>query len=94
MKVVIDFATSASIIEFLPFLGTQISKYQMEFEDWYYEEKKKGCFSQRSDLPYEVFDVNVVIDWINEVAPEAKPRIIVEEISPNEVDPTLPSMCF
>ncbi|MBR2787130.1 MAG: hypothetical protein IKD76_06565 [Clostridia bacterium] len=94
MKVVIDFATDASIIEFEPFLGADIEVYQKKFEEWYYEEKTRGVFGQRSDLPYEIFDVNVVIDWIKEVAPDANPRIIVEEIKPSEVDSSLPGMYF
>lgn len=94
MKVVIDFATSASIIEFTPFLGDDIIKYQEKFEEWYYEEDDTGCASQRSDLNYTIFDVNVIIDWIKEVAPEANPVILVERIRPRDVDPSLPGMYF
>lgn len=94
MRVVIDFATCASIIEFAPFLGEDIEQYQEKFEEWYYEKTPYGCYSQRSDLNYEIFDVNVVIDWIKEIAPEANPIIIAEEINPNDVDPSLPGMYF
>ncbi|MBR2785947.1 MAG: hypothetical protein IKD76_00320 [Clostridia bacterium] len=94
MKVVIDFATSASIIEFIPFLGNDIKKYQEKFEEWYYEEDATGCSSQRSGLSYTIFDVNVVIDWIKEVAPEANPVILVERMKPEDVDSSLPGMYF
>ncbi len=94
MRVVVDFATCASIIEFVPFLGDDIEEYQKKFEEWYYEKTTYGCYSQRSDLNYEVFDINVVVDWIKEVAPEANPVIIVEEMNPDYVDKSLPGMYF
>ena len=93
MKVVIDFAFDASIIEFTPFLGENIEKYIKAFEDWYYEIEKYGR-RPRSDLKYEYFNVDVIIDWIKEVAPEANPRILVRRIKPDEVDPELPGMYF
>ena len=97
MKVVIDFATYASIIEFIPFLGDSIEAYRKAFEEWYYEEVPfLGGINrrQRSDLGYDVFDTNVIIDWIKEVAPEANPVVLVEEMNPEDVDPNLPGMYF
>lgn len=83
MKLVVDFAISWYLIEFEPFLGTKASRYQKEFEKWYYEEhseiiegKRLTCMRKRSDLPYNVFDIIPIIDWINEVASNANPRVL------------------
>ena len=73
MKTVIAFPLSASIIEFKPFLGENIELYQKTFEEWY----SKRYNPRTKATNRGVFDVNVVIDWIKEVAPEANPRIIV-----------------
>ena len=89
MRVVIGFPLIASIIEFEPFLGEDIEVYLKEFEEWYSKNFSPWKKSSRG-----VFDVNTVIDWIKEVAPEANPKIIVEEIDPDEVDPDLPGMYF
>ena len=95
MKVVVDFATYGSLIEFEPFLGNDIKEYQKEFEKWYYEEAEGGhLLRKRSDLNYEYFDVYVVIDWIKEVAPEANPVLLEETINFVDIDRTLPAMCF
>lgn len=97
MKVIVDFATYASLIEFIPFMGSNIELYQQAFENWYYEEVPCGGgknLRQRSDLKYSIFDVNVVIDWINETAPEANPVVLVDKTNQNEVDTSLPAMCF
>ena len=95
MKVVVDFATYGSLIEFVPFLGDDIKLYQEEFEKWYYDFDQNGrIIGQRSDLQYEYFDVYVVIDWIKEVAPEANPVLLEETINFADIDRTLPAMCF
>ena len=95
MKVVVDFATYGSLIEFEPFLGNDIKEYQKEFEKWYYEFNQNGrIIGQRSDLQYEYFDVYVVIDWIKEVAPEANPVLLEETINFADIDRTLPAMFF
>lgn len=94
MKVAIDFATSASIIEFCPFLGNDIEIYQKAFEDWYYERTPMGDLRPRSKFIGIIFDGNVIIDWIKEVAPEANPIMIVEEMNLDDVDPSLPGIYF
>lgn len=97
MKIVVDFTSYASIIEFTPFLGNNIEEYWKAFEEWYFEEVPfYGGINrrQRSDLNYTAFDTNVIIDWIKETAPEANPVIIVNSIDPDDVDPSLPGMYF
>ena len=37
MKVNIDFAQYVAVIEFEPFLGEDIKKYQKAFEKWYFQ---------------------------------------------------------
>lgn len=95
MKVVVDFATYGSLIEFTPFLGDDIAKYQEAFENWYYEEAKGGkLLKKRSDLKYTVFNVDVVIDWIKEVSPNANPVILERVIEFSQIDRTIPALCF
>lgn len=95
MKVMVDFALHGSLIEFTPFLGDDIEEYQKAFEDWYYGETAKSkCRKKRSDLNYEYFNVDVVIDWIKEVAPEANPVLLEKEIGFSDIDRTIPAMYF
>lgn len=97
-KVNIDFASYIDVIEFEPFLGEDIDKYQEAFNSWYYEEEPSGfggtVFKQRSDLKYKIFDVNVIIDWIKEVAPNSNVKILQRELEPGKEDKRLPSMYF
>lgn len=101
MKLVVDFAIGWYLIELEPFLGTKAARYQKEFEKWYYEEhseiiegKKLTCYRQRSDLPYKVFDINPIIDWINEVSPNSNPKVIQEGGWGLDYDKKLPTLHF
>ena len=97
MKVNVGFAVYIDVIEFKEFMGKNIDKYKKAFEDWYYEEVIKYGFpvlQQRSDLTYKYFNTDVVIDWMNEVAPECNARIIQHKIEPGKEDTSLPYMCF
>ena len=101
MKVNVDFASYIDVIEFEPFLKGSIDVYQKSFEEWYYEEysevingEKLVCMRQRSTLSYEYFGVDVIIDWINEIAPTSNPKILKRNLSRKEYDKSLPSMCF
>lgn len=95
MRVVIGFPMLSSIIEFEPFLGEDIKLYQEKFDEWYSKNftPYKGLRNKKGDYD-EIFDANVVINWIKEVAPEANPMMIVEEMNPDDVDPSLPGMYF
>ena len=88
MRMNVDFAMHIDEIEFEPFMGENIHDYKEAFEEWYYEEysevidgERLICMRQRSDLPYEYFGVEVIIDWIKEVAPHANPRILKRNLS-------------
>lgn len=101
MKLVVDFAISWYLIEFEPFLGKRAARYQKEFEKWYYEEhseiiegKKLICFRQRSDLPYKVFDVTPIVDWMKEVAPNSNPKVLQEGGWELDYDKRLPTLHF
>lgn len=98
MKVNIDFASYIDVIEFEAFLGDDIEKYKEAFNSWYYEEKPSEhggkILVQRNNLKYEVFDVNVILDWIKEVAPNANVHLIKCGLVPGTEDKDLPTMYF
>lgn len=101
MKGVIDFAVCWYLIEFEPFLGSDIKKYQEEFEKWYYEEyteviegEKLVIKRKRSDLPYKVFDITPIIDWMKEISPASNPIVIDYGEFGTEYDKKLPAMYF
>lgn len=94
MKVNIDFAQYVATIEFKPFLGEDIEKYKEAFEDWYFVELKDGTIIARPDLNYEVFDAQVIIDWLLEASPECDAKIIEPFLKVGKEDKSLPYMCF
>ena len=98
MRVNVDFASYIDVIEFDPFLGENIDDYKKAFELWYYEERCSEnvgkVLMQRSNLKYEIFDINVIIDWIKEVAPNSNVHIIKCGLEQGTEDDTLPKMCF
>ena len=95
MKVSINFPTIASIIEFEPFLGNDIEKYLEEFEKWYFEIDERGYYKIKDrHLHYEYLDDEVIIDWIKEIAPESNLKILIRNIKPEDVDPSLPGLYF
>ncbi len=97
MKVNIGFAQYVSTIEFKPFLGDDIEKYIEAFEEWYYEEiveEDGSLLQQRSDLSYDCFDTQVIIDWLLEADPTCEAKIIEPFLRPGEEDESLPYMCF
>lgn len=101
MRMNVDFASHVDEIEFEPFLGEDSKKYQEEFEKWYYEEETvyvngEPCIveKQRSDLTYECFDVNVILDWMKEVAPNSNPILIRETIGRKGYNKKLPTLHF
>lgn len=103
MKAYIFFDISFFLIEFEPFLGTDIREYQKKFDEWYYEEDyeivngKKigtGCFRQRHDLPYKYFDLEPIFDWMREIDPNSNPRVLEEHVFGDKYDKNIPAMCF
>ena len=101
MKIVVDFAQSWYLVEFEPFLGKRASKYQKEFEKWYYEEhteiiegKKYVERRKRANLPYKYFDITPIVDWMKEVAPNSNPRVLERGGWGAEYDKHLPTLYF
>ena len=95
LKVIVDFATYGSLIEFDPFLGDDIELYQKAFEEWYYEESQGGrLLRQRSDLKYTTFGVDVIIDWIKEVSPNSNPVVLERLIEFPNIDRNIPALYF
>ena len=83
------------VIEFEPFLGADIEKYTLGFNNWYYEHTVEygiGVLQQRSDLPYKSLSTQVVLDWMYEVAPECNAKLIATDIKLGEEDTSLPYM--
>ncbi len=97
MKFNAGFAVFVDVIEFKPFMGENIDKYKEKFEQWYYEDTITNGFpirKQRSDLPFKYFDGNVIVYWLNEIAPNCGAKIVQLHISPEEEDKSLPGMYF
>ena len=98
MNVNISFALYIDVIEFDAFLGDNIEEYQRAFDSWYYEAETSGyggiVLKQRSELKYKILDVNVIIDWINEVSSNANVCILARGLTPGTEDPNLPTLCF
>lgn len=95
MRVIIGFPMQLNIIEFEPFLGHNIEVYQEKFEEWYSKNYSRySCYGKKKCAEPQIFDVNVVIKWIEEVAPEASPKILEKDIKLDDVDETLPGMYF
>lgn len=97
MKVNIGFAQYVATIEFKPFLGDDIEKYREAFEKWYFEEEKTEegiVIKERSDLHYDCFNTQVIIDWLLEVSPKCGAKIIEPFLKSGQEDKSLPYMCF
>ena len=95
MKVIVEFPTISSMIQFNPFLGEDIELYQQEFEEWYYKNYAPFIGKRNKKGEYnETLDAYVIINWIKEVAPEAMPIMISEELDEDQVNPLLPRMYF
>ena len=90
MKVNIGFAQYVATIEFKAFLGEDVEA----FEDWYFEELEDGTIRKRPNLNNEVFDAQVIIDWLLEASPECNAKIIEPFLKVGEEDESLPYMCF
>lgn len=93
MKVNIGFAQYVAVIEFEPFLGEDIEKYQKEFEKWYFI-KKGRLIIQNPKLNYDCFDAQVIIDWLKIASPKCRARIVEPFLNVGEEDTTLPYMYF
>lgn len=97
MKINIGFGLFIHVVEFNPFLGANIDKYITEFNNWYYEYTEVygvGVLKQRSTLPYKYLNTKVILDWMNEVAPDSNAHIIQENIPLGQEDTSLPYMYF
>ena len=97
MKINVGFAVFTDVVEFEPFMGTDMDKYMEAFNEWYYEHTEVcgvGVLKQKSTLPYKYFNTQVILDWMNEVAPSCNAHIIEANIPFGQEDKSLPGMCF
>lgn len=95
MKVIVEFPMILSMIQFNPFLGKDIELYQQAFEKWYSKNYAPFTGKRNKKGEYnETLDTYVIINWIKEVAPEAMPIMLVEELDESQAEPSLPRMYF
>lgn len=97
MKINVGFGLFIDVVEFKPFLGTDIDKYMTEFSNWYYEHTEVygvGVLKQRSTLPYKYLDTQVILDWMLEMAPDCDAHIVESDIPCEQKDKSLPGMYF
>lgn len=92
MKVNIDFAQYIAVIEFEAFLGTDIKKYQKEFEKWYFQRVRSMKYKIKKEN--EIFDAQLVIDWLKIVSPNCKAKILEPFLNIGEEDKSLAYMYF
>ncbi len=98
LRVNVSFDYGVNVIEFEPFMGEDIEKYQRAIEDYYYEESKdedgelviqlKKCFD------YSYFGLEHIIMWFEKVAPNCGINIVEENIPHGREDKSLPYICF
>ena len=74
MKVNMDFAQYITVIEFEPFLGEDINKYQKEFEKWYLKRVRNIKYKSKQDN--NIFDAKLVVKWLKIVSPNCKAKIV------------------
>ena len=72
MKVNIDFAAYIAVIEFEPFLGEDVKKYQKEFEKWYLQRIRKMKYKKNNDN--KIFDANLIVEWLKSACPNCKAK--------------------
>lgn len=97
MKINVGQTRSIDVIEFEPFLGEDIKRYEDEFLKWYFELVHIGhfpCYVKKASLPYKDADGEAVVDWMNEVAPGCNAKILQKNLWPGQEDKTLPYMVF
>lgn len=98
MKVNVAFDYGVNVIEFEPFMGEDIEKYQKAIEDYYYEESEdedgemviqlKKCFD------YSYFGLEHIVMWFEKVAPNSGIHVVARDIPNGKEDKSLPYICF
>lgn len=97
MKARVDFDTYGVVIEFEPFMGKNIRKYQEEFERYFYKEIKESLNGKESIgyVPKKMcWGIQEIIDWMKEMSPMSNPRVISTYQCGEKYDKSLPAMFF
>lgn len=97
MKAYVFFDTSFYLIEYEPFLGRNIRKYQKEFEKWFYTEKitfDNGKQHTISEPKKMCWGINEIFDWMREMSPTSNPIILENHLLGDKYDKKVPSMYF
>ena len=99
MKFNAGFAVFVDVIEFEPFMGENIEKYIEAFDKWYFEDSiifgiPTHHAKEKHIQRFKYFNGEVIVAWMNEVAPECNARIVQYHIPPEQEDTSLPGMYF
>lgn len=98
MQIYVFFETKFYLLDFQPFLGKSVAKYQEEFEEWLYEdvtifdngEEFILCKPKKMD-----WGINEFLEWIQETSPfEGAPRILEEHAVGEKFDENIPIISF
>ena len=97
MKAYIFFDISFFLIEFEPFLGTDIRKYQESFEDWFYIETSENM-DEITTITYKprkmCWGINEILEWMKRADLNSNPRVLEEHVFGDKYDKNIPAMCF
>lgn len=97
MKAYVSFGTIFYLIEFEPFMGKNIKKYQEEFEKYFYVEKVV-FHNGKKYVNYEpkkmCWGIEEIFDWMREMSTTSNPRILGEYILGEKYDKKIPGMYF
>lgn len=97
MKINVGFGLYVYVVEFKPFLGENIDDYINAFDNWYYEPDivyGVNILKQKETLPYKYLDIQVVLDWMLETAPDCEAHIVEYRVPCEKKDKSLPIMYF
>ena len=97
MKAYVFFDTSFYLIQFEPFWGTDIRKYQESFEDWFYIETPENM-DGRTTITYKprkmCWGINEILEWMKITNSNSNPRVLEEYLFGDKYDKTMPAMYF
>lgn len=97
MRARVEFDTYGVVIEFEPFMGEDISKYQEEFEKYFYVEIEENFKGKKATgyIPKKMcWGIQEIFDWMKEMSPLSNPRVISTYKRGEKYDKTLPEMSF
>ena len=70
----------------------EATTYQKEFEKWYFQRIRKMKYKSKKEN--EIFDANLVVEWLKTASPNCKAKIVEPFLNIGEEDKSLPYMYF